>query len=67
MMSLSRKRKYSLSSSVTFVPPYSGSKTRSPTLTLGGMRFPVSVFRPGPTAITVASKKKLFRQIFQEA
>ena len=39
--SLSRKRWYSLSSISTLVPPYSGSKTLSPTFTARGTRSPL--------------------------
>jgi len=43
---------YSLSSSLICVPPYSGNRTRSPSLTDTGMKFPALSRDPGPTAIT---------------
>ncbi|WVZ22568.1 hypothetical protein V8G54_001112 [Vigna mungo] len=44
---------YSLSSSLICVPPYSGKRTRSPSLTDTGMKFPALSRDPGPTAITL--------------
>lgn len=44
---------YSESSSLTLVPPYSGSSTLSPSLTLTGTMSPLRDLRPGPTARTV--------------
>lgn len=55
-MSESRKRKYSLSSRTTLVPPYSGRSTSSPGFTLGGMMFPCWSLAPFPVATTVACR-----------
>lgn len=46
---------YSLLSILTMAPPYSGSRTLSPSLTLTGMSAPSRVWRPGPTATTTPS------------
>lgn len=54
-MSSSRNKLNSSSPKVNVVPPYSGSSTVSPTLTLTVIFAPVSVTRPGPTAITSPS------------
>lgn len=52
-MSSSLKRWYSLSSwSLTWVPPYSGKRTLSPSLKATGIRFPFLSRVPGPTATT---------------
>ena len=44
---------YSLSPSLTWVPPYSGRRTVSPSLTETGINFPSLSLEPGPTAITL--------------
>ncbi|CAH0584133.1 unnamed protein product [Chrysodeixis includens] len=53
-MSDSRNRWYSFSSfsMATLVPPYSGRRTLSPTLTNTGTKSPLSFLTPGPTATT---------------
>ena len=43
---------YSFSPSLTCVPPYSGSKTVSPSFTATGIKFPDLSLVPGPTATT---------------
>lgn len=43
---------YSLLSSLTSVPPYSGKRTVSPSFTATGISFPSLLWMPGPTAIT---------------
>ncbi len=46
--------KYSFSSAnTTLLPPYSGSKTVSPSFTKHGLTVPLSRFLPGPTAMTL--------------
>jgi len=52
IMSLSRYTKSSCSPTLTFWPPYSGSKTRSPTLTAMGMILPLLSNEPGPASST---------------
>lgn len=47
-----RLRTYSFSPSLTWVPPNSGKRTLSPSLTETGIRFPALSLPPGPTAIT---------------
>lgn len=47
------KNIYSFSPSFTWVPPNSGKRTLSPSLTETGIRFPVLSLAPGPTAITL--------------
>lgn len=44
---------YSFSPSLTCVPPYSGRRTVSPSLTETGINFPSLSLEPGPTAITL--------------
>jgi hypothetical protein len=51
----SRNKKYSPLSIVTFIPPYSGSRTVSPALRLGACRLPATSRSPGPTAMTLPS------------
>lgn len=43
---------HSLSPNLTWLPPYSGSSTLSPSLTPTGSRSPSLLRRPGPTATT---------------
>lgn len=54
-ISSSRNKLNSSSPSFNVCPPYSGSNTASPTLTLTDTFVPASVIRPGPTAITSPS------------
>ena len=51
----SNSQTYSLSSTVTLVPPYSGRRTLSPSFTPIGMTLPSVARAPGPTATTVPS------------
>lgn len=44
---------YSFSPSLTWVPPYSGRRTVSPSLTETGINFPSLSLDPGPTATTL--------------
>ena len=55
-MSDSRNRVYSLLSISSLVPPYSGSRTVSPTWMDIGTTSPLSLRAPGPAATTVPSK-----------
>src|ERR1017187_7811895 len=54
-MSSSRTRVYFCSSSLTSVPPYLLTRTRSPTFTSKGWILPSSSFLPVPSAMTSAS------------
>lgn len=48
-----RLKAYSFSPSLTWVPPKSGKRTLSPSLTETGIRFPALSLAPGPTAMTL--------------
>jgi hypothetical protein len=50
IISVSLKIYNSYSPSLTFVPPNSGSKTLSPTLTESGTNFPLLSYDPGPAS-----------------
>merc|ERR1740124_1026165 len=52
-ISESRNNMKSSFSTSTLVPPYSGSRTASPTATDRGTTLPFRSLAPGPTAITV--------------
>uniref|UniRef100_A0A0A8XNS7 Chaperonin n=1 Tax=Arundo donax TaxID=35708 RepID=A0A0A8XNS7_ARUDO len=53
-MSCSLKIRYSFSASFTSVPPYSGSRTVSPSFRDTGISLPSLSRSPGPTAMTLA-------------
>merc|ERR1712123_424207 len=55
-MSVSLNTWNSSPSTSNLLPPYSGSKTLSPTATLIGILIPASPLTPGPTATTVPSR-----------
>lgn len=48
-----KKKTYCFSPSLTSVPPYSGNKTVSPSLTATGIVLPDLSRVPGPTATTL--------------